>query len=62
MKKPGKKTYMNEDKDSLVIASANIKSGHGLPLGCHGVAQKIQNISKAVKSRCGDNKILENYP
>ena len=37
MKKPGWRTYMNEDKESLVIVSAKIEGGYGLPLDCHGV-------------------------
>ena len=58
MNKSGQPTYLNEDKESLVIATANIEGSHGLPFDCHGVAMQFQNVAKAVKSQCGDNEIL----
>ena len=40
MKKEGQQTYLNEDEDSLVIASANIEGGHGLTLDCTGLSHE----------------------
>ena len=37
MKKNGQPTYLNEDKDSLLIASDYIEDGRGLPFDFHGV-------------------------
>ena len=37
MKKAGRRTYLNQDEESLVVASANIEGGRGIPLDCHGV-------------------------
>ena len=61
MKKPGQQTYLNEDEESLVIASTDIEVFHGLPLDCRGVAQQFQNVVGDVNYRCGDNGILEKY-
>ena len=35
--------------ESLVITSANIEGGHGLPFVCRSVADQLQNVVKAVK-------------
>ena len=59
MKKSGHQTYLNEDKESLVVASDNIEGGHGLPLDCRGVFQQLQNAVKDTKYRCGDYDIQE---
>ena len=59
MQKPGQRTYLNEDKDSLVIASSKIEGGHRLPLDCRGVAHQLQNVVGAANYRCGDNGIIE---
>ena len=61
MKEPGQRNHLNEDKESLVIASVNIEGGHGPPLDCRGVAHNLQNIANAVNYRCGDNDILEKF-
>ena len=53
MNKSGPQTYPNEDKESLVVASAKIEGGRGLSLEYHGVAHQFQNIVKAVNYRCG---------
>ena len=58
-KKNGQTTYLNEDKELLVIASADIEVGHGLIFDCHGVAEQLQNVVKAVTYRWGDNDILQ---
>ena len=60
-KKAGRRTYPNEGEESLVIVSADIEGGHGLPLDCRGVTNQLQNVVKAVKYRWGDNDILEKY-
>ena len=44
MKKAGKKTYLNEDEESLVIVSSDIECGHGLPFDCCSVAKQLHNI------------------
>ena len=54
MNKSGRRTYLNEDKESLVVASAEIEGIHGLPFDCPSVAGQLQNFVKAVKSCCGD--------
>ena len=59
MKKAGRRTYLNEDEESLVVASANIEGGHGLPLEYRGVAQHLQKISNASKAQCGDYDIKD---
>ena len=59
--KAGQKTYLNEDDESLVVASADIEGDHGLPLDCRGVSHQLQNFFKAVKYRCGDYGIQENH-
>ena len=46
----------------MVIASANIRGDHGLPLDCGGVIKQFQNVVKAIKSRCGDIDVLEVMP
>ena len=46
----------------MVIASADIRGDHGLPLDCGGVIKQFQNVVKAIKSRCGDIDVLEKYP
>ena len=61
MYKPGWQTYLNEDKESLVISTADIWGVHGIPFDFHGVAIQLQKIVKTVKSRCGDNDILEKF-
>ena len=48
------RNYLNEDKESLVVASSNIESGRGLPLGCRGVVKKLQNVANATKAQYGD--------
>ena len=45
----------------MVIASANIEGGYGLPFECHGVEMQFQNFVKAVKYRCGNCNILHKY-
>ena len=59
MKKSGQQTYLNEDKESLVVSLAKIEGGRGLPLGSRGVAHKLNNFSKAVHYRCGDYEIKD---
>ena len=59
MKKTGWRTYLNEDEESLVVTSSNIKVVHGLPLDFRGVAQQLQNVVKAVKAQCGDYDIKD---
>ena len=61
MKKNARPTYLDEDKESLVIASAEIEGGHGLTFYCNSLSEKFQEFSKAVKSRCGDINILIKY-
>ena len=56
MKKAGKKTYLNEDEESLVIVSSDIECGHGLPFDCCSVAKQLHNIVKSIKSWCGDKR------
>ena len=58
MKENGLPTYLNEDKESLLIASGDVEGVHGLPFECHGVANQLQKFVNAVKSLCGDNNIL----
>ena len=53
IKKSGQQTYLNEDKESLVVASANIEGIHGPPLYFRGVAKQLQNLFKFIKYRCG---------
>ena len=48
--KAGRKHYLNEDKESLVIASAEIKASNGLPLDYLGVAQYLQGVVKSVNT------------
>ena len=60
--KSGGRTYLNEDEESLVVASAKIEGGNGIPLYCCGVSQKLQNFSKDINSRCGDYDNPKNYP
>ena len=61
MKKSGQPNYLNDDEESLVIVSAKIEGGHGLPFDCHGVTMHFQKVFMAVKSCCGNNKILPKY-
>ena len=49
MKKNGRPTYLNEDGESLVIASAEIEGGHGLPFDYHCIVEQLQKFIKAVK-------------
>ena len=48
-KKSGQQNYLNEDEESLVIASDDIEGGNGLPFDCLGVENQLQNIVKSVK-------------
>ena len=57
--KAGRKHYLNEDKESLVIASAEIKASNGLPLDYLGVAQQLKNLVTVVKYRCSDYNTQE---
>ena len=57
IKKSGLQTYMNEDEESLVVASAEIEGGDGLPLDCRGVAKQFQRFVKDNNSQCSDNNI-----
>ena len=41
MNKTGQQTYLNEDKESLVIASDDIEGGHGLPFDWRGVTKQL---------------------
>ena len=41
MKKAGQLNYLNEDKDSLLIAPDNIKGVHILPFDWRGVANQL---------------------
>ena len=59
MKKSGRRTYLDEDKEALVVSSAKIEGGHGLPLDCCGVSKQFQNVINAVKSQYGDYNIQE---
>ena len=49
MKKVYCRTYLNEDKDSLLVASAEIESDHSLPSGFPGVAHQLKRFIKASK-------------
>ena len=62
MNKAGRINYLNEDEELLVIAPANIEGDHCLPLDCCGVEKQLHIFFKAIKSRFGDNNILENPP
>ena len=52
MKKAGWRYYLNEDEESLVIASDDIEGVQGLPLDCRGVAENLQKVVKTVKYWC----------
>ena len=57
--KAGRPTYLNENEGSLLVASAKIEGGHGLPLDCRGVAKQLKDVFKAVNYQCGDYDIQE---
>ena len=59
MNKSGQRTYLNEYEDSLVVASANIEGGRGLPLEWRGIEQQLQNVVKSINSQFGDYNIKE---
>ena len=61
-KKAGRQNYLNEDEESLLVASAKIEGNRGLPLDCRAVAQQFQNFVKAVNYQCSDYNIKENHP
>ena len=48
MKKAGHPTYLNEDEETLLVASDDIKGGHGLPLDCSVVAKHMQKFLQAM--------------
>ena len=58
MKKPGRTTYLNEEEDSLVVATDKVEVVHGLTFDCHGVTMQLQNVVKDFNSQCGDYSIL----
>ena len=62
MNKSGPQTYLNEDKESLLVASSDIEGGHGLPFDCWGVAKQLLNVSKDIKYRCGYYGIKDKPP
>ena len=43
----------------MVIASAEIEGGHGLPFDCRDFAVQLQNTVNAVKFWCGNYNILQ---
>ena len=59
MNKSGQQTYLDEDEESLVVASTNIEGDHGLTLDCLGFKQQLQIVSKDIKSQCGDYDIKD---
>ena len=60
MNKIGLPTYLGNENDYLMVVSAEIEGGHGLPLGSNYLLEKFQNVIKAVNFWCGDNEILKN--
>ena len=43
MNKSGRPNYLNEEKDLLVVESADIEGDHGLPLDCNVVSHQLQD-------------------
>ena len=59
IKKSGRKTYLNEDEELFVVVSDNIEGRHGLPLDYLSFTQPLKNVTKAMKSKCGDYNIKD---
>ena len=57
IKKSGQKTYLNKDKETLVVASADNEGDHCLPLDCRGATKQSKKILKSAKYRCRDYDI-----
>ena len=53
-------TYLGNEKESLIVAAADIEGFHGVPLGSNSILDQLQRDIKAVKFFCGDNYILDN--
>ena len=49
--KAGRPTYLNPDKEALVVASANIEGAHGLPIDFNILGGELQLVIRAVNSR-----------
>ena len=58
-KKAVSPNYLNEDNESLVVSSDDIKGGHGLLLDYRGVAHYFQDVVKSVNTWCGGYEIQE---
>ena len=51
-------TYLSNDKESLIVAYADIEGGHGLPLDSNYILGQLQHAIKAAKCWFGDNHII----
>ena len=60
MNKIGRPTYLNNDKESLIVSVACIEGVHGLRLDSKKILEKLQHVIKAVKFWCGNNYIINN--
>ena len=49
MNKIGRPTYLNNDKESLIVAASEIEGGHDLPLDSNYLLENLQRVIKAVK-------------
>ena len=58
MNKIGHPTYLSNDKESLIVAAAEIEGGHGLPLDSNSILDQLKHLIKAVKWWCVDNEII----
>ena len=58
--KIGRPTYLNSDKEALVVASAEIEGAHGMPVDVNKLGSELQLIIKVVNARQPNKYITAN--
>ena len=53
-------TYLSNDKESLIVAYADIEGGRGLTLYISYILGGLHHVIKAANFWCGDNDIINN--
>ena len=61
MNKIGHPNFLSNEKESLIVTSADIEGVHGPPLDSNSLLGELQHYVKSFQFWCGDNDILDNF-